>query len=183
MIFKHILHFISVYFSSVYFYTEIQLKVSVKSSNIIYKRLPSSSKKLAYINPPNAGVLAADYGTHLYYFFSATTNEPIYAAFVIVKHNFLQQLTNKHCRWNRADRRWFGSPRATSKLGNHPQASNGGSYHKRAAEKALVWPCLKSTVTQALFINMERAIQIYISKSQYLTQTEITFNNRCFVVV
>lgn len=55
--------------------------------------LPSSLKELAYIYPPNE-VLDADYDTHFYYFFCATTKEPTYVVLVVDEPPFLQQMIN-----------------------------------------------------------------------------------------
>lgn len=76
-----------------YFSVEIHLKESMTLSLFTCARLPSSSKESAYICPPNK-VLGADYDTHFNYFFSATTEELIYAVLVIVEPPYLQQRAN-----------------------------------------------------------------------------------------
>lgn len=70
------IRFMSVYFSSVYFYMEIHWKVSMRSSLFTYACLPCSPNGIAFIHPPNKVVLA-DYDTHFYYFFSATKNKSL----------------------------------------------------------------------------------------------------------
>lgn len=59
--------------------------------------LPSSSKKLVYTYPPNE-VLAADYHSEFYHFFSSTTYEPTHVVLAVAEPLFLQQIAKKAAR-------------------------------------------------------------------------------------